>query len=131
MFLNVSQNTICASRRRVLASRVILGLTLMLLLVMPFTEQVWAGDEFLSGGHDAELSLLSELAFCGLIALTADQVVAPPLLELLLAHRAGRTALRQLLRGVGISTTEVRRCRRHAERWVDVVIPLSLMPLRI
>ena len=131
LFLNVSQKTLCSSQRRVLASRIILGLTLMLLLVMPLTEQVWAGDEFLSGGHDAELSLLSELAFCGLVALTADQVVASPLLELLLAHRTRWTPLRQLLRGSAVLVTTTSRCRPRAARGVSLSVPLSSLPLRI
>ena len=131
MFLNVSQNTLCSLRRRVLASRIIFGLTLLLLLVMPITEQVWAGDGFLSDGHDAEMSLLSELAFCGLIALTADQTVASPLLELLLAHRTKRAPLRQLLRGSAMATTVARRCRSRAERRLDLPVPRSLLQLRI
>ena len=131
MFLNVSQNTLCSSQRRLLASRIIFGLTLLLLLIMPVTEQVWAGDGFLSDGHDAEMSLLSELAFCGLIALTADQTVASPLLELLLAHRSKRAPLRQLLRGAAIATTIARRCRSFSERCIDLSVPLSLLPLRI
>lgn len=131
LFLNVSQNTLCSSQRRILASRIILGLTLMLLLVMPFTEHAWAGDEFMSGGHDAELSLLGELAFCGLIALTADQAIASPMLELLLAHRTTRTPLRQLLRGISVEPSPARKCCFHRRRTVALLVPLSLRPLRI
>ena len=114
-----------------LASRIILALTLFLLLVMPLTEQIWAGDDFLSGGHDVELSLLSELAFCGLIALTADQVVASPLLELLLAHRMKRTPLRQLLRGSAVVKRVAAPCHHRVQRCMDLSVPLSLLSLRI
>ena len=132
LFLNVSQNTLCCSRRRVLASRIILGLTLLLLLVMPLTEQVWAGDEFLNGGHhDVELSLLSELAFCGLVALAADQVIGSPLLEWFLVYRARRTSLRKLLRGASFAMPVALNCRPYPQRCVDLSVPLSLMSLRI
>ncbi len=131
LFLSASRNTSNTSRRRLVASRIILGLTLVLLLVMPLTEQMWAGDDVLRGGHDAELSSLGELAFCGLVALTADQVVASPLLELLLAHRTTRTPLRQLLRGVSVLAPVNFRCRPRVQRSIDLSVPLSLMSLRI
>ena len=131
LFLNVSQNSSCSSQRRMLASRIILGLTLMLLSVMPLTEHVWAGDEFLSGGHDVELSLLSELAFCGLIALTADQVVTSPLLELLLAYRRKRTPLRLLFQGTAVTPTLRWKCLPFIRPWVGISVPPSSRPLRI
>lgn len=88
----------CSSRRRTIASTVILGLTLLLLLVMPVTERFATWDDFGNGGEDLELSLLSGLAICGMVALLADQAIGDPGLSALLGHRAPRPRVRLLLR---------------------------------
>jgi hypothetical protein len=54
-------------------SRLLLSCTLVLILVMPWTEYFWHFDKFLRGGQDFELSLLSLLAVLCLMLVLFQQ----------------------------------------------------------
>jgi hypothetical protein len=72
--------------RRLSASRLILLLTTILLVVMPATEHYWTWDRFASIGHDLEFSALSVLIFCGLVALIAQHVILSAFSPLMIAN---------------------------------------------
>ena len=131
MFLNATRKTLHDSRRRLAASRMILLLMLTLSLAMPVTEHVWHGDELLRGGQDAELCLLGALTFCGLVALTAEQVVGSPLLTMLLGHRSKRLAIERVRGLLGQKLVEVRCRSQGTTRCIDLTVPISLLCLRI
>lgn len=97
LLLNSTQNIASSCRKRLLASRIIILLTFLLLLVMPVTEHLWSGDGFLLSGHDFELGLLGTLVFCGLVSLAAHQIAASPRLFALIALERARLSFRRLL----------------------------------
>jgi hypothetical protein len=57
----------CISRCYVLAGRLLLLFTAILLVAMPWTEYFWHFDRFLFGGQDFEFGLLLLAAFLSLI----------------------------------------------------------------
>ena len=130
LFCNVSQSTMCSSRRRTIASRIILGLTLLLLLVMPVTERFATWDDFGNGGQDLELTLLSGLAVCGLVALLADQAIGDPVVSALLGHRPPRPRVRSMLLTWLLGADEF-VVSSPPTRSVDRSVPLSRLFLRI
>ena len=131
LFLNATRKTLYDSRRRLAASRIILLLLLTLSLLMPVTEHVWHGDELLRGGQDVELCLLGALTFCGLVALTAEQVIASPLLLMLLGHKEKRLPVDRVQEVLLREPVEVRCRPQGARRCIDLTIPMSLMCLRV
>ena len=127
----VSHSATSSSGRRTVACRVILGLTLLLLLVMPITERFATWDDFgHGGGEDVELTLLSGLAICGLVALLADQAIGDPGLADLLGHRLRRPRIR-LMRVAWVLDVCAFPRVPPAERCADRSLPLSLLFLRI
>ncbi len=130
MVWNISQRSRCSFHRRAIASRVILGLTLLLLLVMPITERFTTWDDFGSGGQDIELTLLSGLAVCGLVALLAEQAIGDPVLANLLGHRLRRPRIRTMMLA-WLLDEESFLMLPPVERCVDRSLPLSLLFLRV
>ena len=57
------------SQAWVVLSRVLILLTVVLVLAMPWTEYFWHFDQFLRGGEDFELSLLAVATICCLVAI--------------------------------------------------------------
>ena len=62
------------SRVCLTGSRILLALTMILLAVMPITENFCAFDHFLRGGPDFELTLLCILAMLCLVLLLAQMI---------------------------------------------------------
>jgi len=122
LHVNSTEKTAGCLRRHLMTRRVILLLTVML-LVTPITEPLWNRDGFLLGGHDVDLGLLCLLMFCGLVTLSAHQVLASPLLSLLLGRYVKRRPMERLLRLQPDLIAVLFFSPTFFELWIDLSVP--------
>jgi hypothetical protein len=60
------------SRAYITMGRILATLSIVLLLVMPFTEHLWTFDRFLIGGSDLELGLFATISILSLVLVVSQ-----------------------------------------------------------
>ena len=112
-----------------MVGRLLVGLTTLLLAVMPLTEHLWTWDKFLRGGPDVEFGLLGIASILCLVLVLSQHY--KQVINLLLAIRLLVSFALPLERGsLGITRlgviSEFHRCRAYSPALGTYNLPLQI-----